>query len=145
MWNPFKDLAEGALEGFGKTVKDAVGAFKADPTKLAELEQSLDMAQVQLAEKVEEAAAKALESVNATMREEAKSEHWMVWSWRPLFGFAGAGILINNYILLPYFSKVGVLPIPVPSDVWLMVMAVLGVAAWTRGQEKVERVKHSGN
>ena len=132
MWNPFSDATEGAVKGLGAAVKDAVSAFKADPTKVQEFETQIANATVTYQQSV-------IESVNATMREEAKSEHWMQWSWRPTFGFTACGILVNNYVLLPYFSKLGIVPIAIPSEVWLTVMAVLGVAAWTRGQEKINR------
>ena len=117
------------LLGFGEAVKDAVGAFKADPTKVAELSATLEKASIDFQSSV-------LASVNATMQAEAKSEHWMQWAWRPCFGFTGAGILVNNYILLPYFAKLGVVPIAIPSETWLMIAAVLGVSAYVRGRDK---------
>lgn len=134
MWNPFSDISQGAVKGFGEAIKDAVSAFKADPTQVAQLEQAVVLASLQVQTSV-------IQAVNQTMQVEAKSEHWMQWSWRPTFGFTGASILINNYILVPYFVKYGVVIIPVPMEVWMMLMAVLGVAAWTRGQEKIEQVK----
>ena len=94
MWNPFSDAAEGAVKGFGEAIKDAVGAFKADPTKVVELEVALSQAVLQ-------AEATIMASINATMQAEAKSEHWAQWAWRPAFGFTGAATLANNYILLP--------------------------------------------
>ena len=103
--------------------------FKADPLEIAKLQAELVKAETQLQ-------AIMVKAVNDTMQAEAKSEHWMQWAWRPTFGFTGAGILINNYILLPYFIKLGIVQIAVPSEVWLMLMAVLGVAAWSRGVEK---------
>jgi hypothetical protein len=129
MWNPFSDAAQGAVKGFGEAIKDAVGAFKADPTKVVELEVSLQKARMEF-----ESA--TMVAVNATMQAEAKSEHWMQWAWRPTFGFTGAAILVNNYILLPYFAKLGVVPIVVPAEVWMMIAAVLGVAAYVRGRDK---------
>jgi roadblock/LC7 domain-containing protein len=129
MWNPFSDSAKGAVEGLGSAVAKAVGAFKADPTKLLEFETAIQQATIKFQ-------ADAIAAVNATMQEEAKSEHWMQWAWRPTFGFTACAILVNNYILLPYLAKAGVVPIAVPSEVWLMIMAVLGVAAWTRGRDK---------
>lgn len=129
MWNPFSDAAKGAVEGLGNAVKEAVGAFKADPTKAIEFQAAIEQAAMKYA-------GEALTAVNATMQVEAKSEHWMQWAWRPIFGFTGAGILVNNYILLPYLSPFGVVPIPVPSEVWIMIMAVLGVAAYVRGRDK---------
>ncbi len=132
--NPLVDLVSGAVQGFGKAVKDVVGSFVPDPTKAAELIAQIDIASKQLEGSL-------VTAVNTTMQAEAKSEHILQWAWRPTFGLTGAGILVNNYILLPYFSKFGIVPIAVPTEVWLMLMAVLGVAAWTRGQEKIEKLK----
>jgi hypothetical protein len=133
MWNPFSDAAQGAVKGLGEAVKDAVSAFKADPTKVLELEASIAQATVEYQQTV-------ITAVNETMRAEAGSQHWMQWSWRPCFGFTACGVLVNNYILLPYLKPVGIVPIEVPSEVWIMIMAVLGVAAWTRGQENIAKV-----
>jgi hypothetical protein len=129
MWNPFSDATKGAVEGLGEAVKAAVGAFKADPTKTLELQATIEAATLKCV-------GESLNAVNATMQAEAKSEHWLQWSWRPFFGITACAILINNYILLPYLKLVGVVPIEVPSEVWLMIMAVLGVAAYTRGRDK---------
>lgn len=83
-----------------------------------------------------------LESINATMREEAKSEHWMQWSWRPTVGFTFAGTIVNNYILLPYFSTIGLKPVDIPEGIWSAMLVVLGVAAGTRGLEKWAKNKN---
>ena len=82
-----------------------------------------------------------IESINATMRAEAKSDHWLQWSWRPVVGFTFAGTIINNYILLPYFKGLGLAPIDIPSGIWQAMLIVLGVAAGTRGLEKWQREK----
>jgi roadblock/LC7 domain-containing protein len=129
MWNPFSDSAKGAVEGLGSAVAKAVGAFKADPTKLVEFEAAIQQATLKFQ-------ADTIIAVNTTMQAEAKSEHWMQWAWRPTFGFTACAILVNNYILLPYLVHFGVVVINIPSEVWLMIMAVLGVAAWTRGRDK---------
>lgn len=120
----------GALaKNIGTSFKDAVSAFKADPTKVLELEAAAEKAQ-------REYEALALQAVNATMQAEAKSEHWMQWAWRPTFGFSGAAVIVNNYILLPYLVNFGIKPIDIPSEVWMSIMAVVGVAAWSRGRSK---------
>jgi len=131
------DFAAGGIEGVLNGVKNVVGAFKAPPEEIAKLQAALATAEMQLQ-------AIMVQAVNQTMQAEAKSEHWMQWSWRPTFGFTGAAILVNNYILLPYFAKLGVVPISVPDEIWLMLTAVLGVAAWTRGQVNIEKCKHNG-
>lgn len=129
MWNPFSDAAQGAITGLGTAVKEAVGAFKADPTKTMEFEAAIAQATMKFQ-------ADTLTAVNATMQAEAKSEHWMQWAWRPTFGFTACAILFNNYILLPYLVKFGAVSIVVPAEVWIMIMAVLGVAAWQRSMTK---------
>ena len=132
---PFlEDLAKGGVEGFGEAVAKAVGAFKADPTKLVELEADLTKAALTFSSSV-------IAAVNATMQAEAKSDHWMQWSWRPSVGFTFCAILWNNYFLYPYMARFGVIQITIPSEVWLAILTVLGVASYTRGQEKMERLK----
>jgi hypothetical protein len=90
---------------------------------------------------IREADSKQMESVNQTMREEAKSEHFAQWLWRPVVGFTFSSILINNYILLPYFAKYGVQSLPIPGEVWSAMLVILGVAAGTRGLEKWQKEK----
>ena len=80
-----------------------------------------------------------IQAVNQTMQSEAKSEHWLQWAWRPIFGLTACGILIWNYIAAPLFHY----PILViPNDVWTMLLAVLGIAAGTRGYEKIVAAKN---
>lgn len=78
-----------------------------------------------------------IKAVNGTMQTEAKSEHWLQWSWRPLVGITFSGVIINNYILLPYFAKAGLQAITIPSEMWNAMLVILGVAAGTRGWEKI--------
>lgn len=83
-----------------------------------------------------------IESINATMREESKSDHWMVFSWRPMVGYTFCLTIINNYILLPYFINYGLKSIIIPDGIWSAMLVVLGVAAGTRGIEKITRAKN---
>lgn len=83
-----------------------------------------------------------IDAINQTMREEAKSEHWAQWLWRPLVGFTFCGVIINNYILIPYFAKYGMIPIIIPEGIWSAILVVLGVSAGTRGVEKIMRTKN---
>lgn len=136
MWNPFSDATQGAVKGFGEAIKDAVSAFKADPTKVVELEVEIRKAAMQFETSV-------VASVNATMQAESKSEHWLQWSWRPIFGLTGSAVIINNYILLPYFAPLGIRSLDIPSEVWMTIMAVMGVAAYTRGWNQVEQTRAS--
>jgi hypothetical protein len=91
----------------------------------------------------------AIQAVNATMQAEAKSEHWLQWSWRPLNGYALAiGSLATVFAVL-YLSYIAVVMkdanalLTIPTIVTSITMAlgvpgaVCGVTAWFRGKEKL--------
>lgn len=149
---PIGEVIKGLVSGAGKGLLDGakgiIEKFKADPTKVAEMEASFkelelthekEMAEIEV--KLEEIDAKKLESVNQTMREEAKSEHWLQWSWRPLVGLMFIAICLNNYVVMPYLKNKGLLPVEVPSEVFMAILAILGVASWGRSKSKIEEAK----
>jgi len=79
-----------------------------------------------------------IHAVNKTMRDESKSEHWMQWAWRPFIGFIFGITFMGVYFALPLLK----LDSPaIPSEAWMMIGAVLGVASWHRGIEKIEQAK----
>ena len=93
--------------------------------------------------KVMEYASRQQEAVNATMREEAKSENWIQYSWRPLVGLTFIGVIINNFVLIPYTAALGldIRVIDIPEGIWSAMLVILGVAAGTRGLEKWQKEK----
>lgn len=126
-----KGLAGGVVD-----ILKSTGIIK-DP----EMELKAKQVLLEYENKAQELAAKELETINQTMREEAKSEHWMVWSWRPLIGFTFSAVIINNFIFIPYLLKYGLQTIIIPSELWNVMLIVLGVSSATRGLEKWEKVK----
>lgn len=80
-----------------------------------------------------------IESINATMREESKSEYFIQYAWRPLVGLTFVGVIINNYILIPYAQAFGlnIQVLSIPDGIWQSMLVILGVAAGTRGYEKI--------
>lgn len=85
-----------------------------------------------------------METINKTMQEEAKSEHFMTYCWRPLIGFTFAAILINNFILVGYLKQYGVQSIDIPGEVWNAILVILGAASAFRGWKSVEEAKKGG-
>jgi len=86
------------------------------------------------------------------------NDHWMRAYWRPAMGFTYMVICIFDFILFPMFSMVQplfmkLLGMNMTYVVWqsltlqnggffhIAMGAVLGVAAWTRGQEKLAKTK----
>ena len=131
----------GGAEGVFKGISDLVKDFKADPTELLKVQAAIAQAQIDLDAKLAAADAQMVAAVNATMQEEAKSEHWMVWAWRPTVGFTFCGVILNNYVLLSYLTPYGLKPVDIPGEIWSAMLVVLGAAAATRGWEKVSRNK----
>lgn len=135
MPEPISSIVQGTI---GRVIDRLADRYL--PSSISEKErEEFRIRAMELASKEAEAEARALESVNATIREEGKSEHWVRWSWRPLIGFTFAGVVINNYILMPYFRNLGLQPIDIPSGIWESMLVILGVAAGTRGLEKWAR------
>ena len=144
------DLIGGGLQGIASGAADIIKTFKADPNKLVEAEQKIKELENkareisnQLVIAIEQEHSKQLETVNATMREESKSEHWLQWSWRPAVGFLFITMCLNNYVILPYLKSKGLQAVEIPSEVFMAILAILGVASWHRGVKKVEEVKAS--
>ena len=77
-----------------------------------------------------------IEAVNKTMQSESKSDHWMQFSWRPFIGM-NFGLYIGSLWLLPLFDKT---PAVLDQNIILAISAILGVASFFRGQEKVKKV-----
>jgi hypothetical protein len=84
-----------------------------------------------------------------------KDDNWMQKYWRPLMALSYMSIILFDFIVFPIFwSLIQVYgsgsvalqwnPMTLLSGgVFHAAMgAVLGVAAWTRGQEKVERLRN---
>lgn len=151
---PIGDLIKGGLSGLITGVTDGasklISNFKADPTKVIEHEEAMEKLKNdaiiqagQLVNQAEEIQAKELESVNATMRDESKSEHFLVFSWRPLIGYCFILLLINNYVIMPYFTQLK--PIVIPENVWMAILAILGVASAGRSVTKWQTAKNNQN
>lgn len=73
--------------------------------------------------------------VNTTMQAESRSEHWAQWAWRPYVGFCFGTTWFGNYFVLPLFKLE---PTTIPTEAWLAVGGILGVASWWRGKAKTE-------
>jgi hypothetical protein len=146
--NFFEKIFGSGIGGFGDAFSKIMGTFKLSPEAKAELEKALAENNFKFAEldsKLElaklESERASLETINATMREEAKSEHWAQWAWRPVIGFTFSAVIINNYILLPYFRAKGLQPIDIPGGVWDSMLVILGATAALRGWKQVQEAK----
>lgn len=103
--------------------------------KLAQIDADLRVHAVTIGLETERLALAALESVNATMRAEAAAEHWPTYSWRPFVGYVFGVMMLGVYFVLPLMK----MPVPVvPTEAWLAMGGVLGVASWFRGKAQAD-------
>lgn len=127
-------LVEGLMravtgDGPEASIEAVAEKIAADPALMVQLQEKAIDHEAKLAE-IE---ARKLESVNATMREEAKSEKWPQYTWRPFNGFTFPLAVLLIYFVLPVAGKT----VPdVPQWVWAGWLSILGVATWDRGKEK---------
>ncbi len=91
-----------------------------------------------------------IESINMTMRAEAKSDKWWTSGWRPFWGFiSGIAFFVQvtaiAYLMVsqPKDAGVAIGAIGNLSVFWAVPLAILGVSAWHRGVEKRLRAGES--
>ncbi len=120
-------------------IEKAITADPASIVKLREVEKSrqveIQALMVQHLSAELAAATAQLQAVNQTMQAETKAEHWWSSGWRPYIGFITGTMVFGVYFVLP-LAKI---PVPeVPTEVWLMLGAILGVASWWRGRAQAD-------
>jgi hypothetical protein len=119
----------GEILSFGSTI---ISKIFPDPLERAK-------AQAALLELEQQGKLKELESAMNVIVSEAKSEHWIVASWRPITMLIFAGIVANNYIIYPYLSLFWseAPKLILPPDLWDLLKIGLGGYIVGRSSEKV--------
>jgi hypothetical protein len=124
------DTAQAVTAGLRNMGETAEGRIK-----LAEIDAALKAHVISAGVEIEKLAAANLAAVNATMQAETRAEHWPSYSWRPFVGFVFGAMMLGVYFVLP-LARV---PVPVvPTEAWLALGAVLGVASWYRGKAQAD-------
>lgn len=109
-----------------------------DQNKRAEIEREINMALITNSAQIEQAAASVILA-------EAKSEHWITATWRPILMLTITAIVGWNYLLAPLVELavrlfVGdqiPLTIPLPDELWNLLMIGVGGYVLGRSAEKV--------
>ena len=128
--------------GTGATADEVSQALAINPDAAVKLKQIEAARQVDLQGLAVQAEQNRLASetsnilaVNATMQTEAVAEHWPTYSWRPFVGFVFGVMFLGVYFVLPLAH----LPVPaVPTEAWIAIGGVLGVASWFRGKAQAD-------
>lgn len=69
---------------------------------------------------------------------EAKSEHWLTSSWRPITALVFTFIIANNYIIAPYSQALfgAKVMFEIPHQLWELLKLMIGGYVLSRGVEK---------
>ena len=145
--------------GVGPDPEEILNTIK-DPAmllKLKELEitNRTELVRLQTESTVQQMAeeTKRIQSVNETMRVEAKTEHWIQYAWRPIWGLVSAGtfLMVSIFICIIAYKAIttgdggslGHIPLIIGAftSLFSIPAAILGIASWHRGKEKIEGVK----
>lgn len=87
---------------------------------------------------VVEAETRQIEAVNKTLQTEAMGGSWLQRNHHAIESLATVAFVIAVYFVLPLLK----LPVPsIPESAFLMLLAILGVTAWQRGQANVATAK----
>lgn len=137
----------------------AVAAIAADPNLSLQFQKAVLDQQAHLAEiaadvtKAELAADTAnTAAVNQTMQEEAKSDHWPTYSWRPYIGFCfGTNLILSTItVMFVFVAQVFALPgadkamAALPATLGALAAIcglatpILGIASWFRGKMQAD-------
>jgi len=80
-----------------------------------------------------------LQAKSSIITAEAKSEHWIVASWRPITMLVFVFIIFNNYVLVPYIVAFGgnIPTLELTQNMWDLLKIGLGGYIVGRSAEKV--------
>lgn len=87
-------LLPGFISGIVDAFRPALKAWFPDPEQQAK-------AELQLKQLAQKASLTEFQGVVDIITAEAKSEHWLTSTWRPITALTFVAIVANNYILYP--------------------------------------------
>lgn len=124
-------LIGGGFEGIANGIDKVVENFTGDEAEREKLRSELKQLVVKNKHETEQAAAKVVQA-------EAKSDHWLTASWRPITMLTFVVIIANNYIVAPYMDAMFGMGIrlDIPPDMWELLKIGLGGYVLGRSAEK---------
>ena len=141
---PAMDMIPPATKGAAASIPtnyvDTSPRYAAPAPQVQQLSEAAQLAKIELEKKQWEA-------------EHAKqNEDWMVKKWRPAMGWCYMVICVLDMAIFPVLWSIAQVMVKMPLTQWnpltlqgaglfhLAMGAVLGIAAWSRGQEKIQGV-----
>ena len=118
-----------SISGVFTDIREAVTGEKIkDPSK-----------QLDLIQKLNEIEADIIQSKAQIITAEAKSEHFLTSTWRPITMLVFTFIIANNYVLVPYFQAMGfdIPTLEISDKMWNLLSIGLGGYVVGRSAEKI--------
>ncbi len=118
----------------GKTIKDIreaiTGEAIKDPQKIAELHLKLNALELEF-----------LKQKSQIIQTEAKSEHFLTSTWRPITMLVFVFIIFNNYVLVPYANAFGahIPTLELTQNMWDLLKIGIGGYVVGRSAEKIAK------
>jgi len=127
-------LVGGGFEGIANGIDEVVTSFTGDKAEQQKMAAELKKLVYEQKHETEQAAAKVVNT-------EAKSEHFLTASWRPITMLTFVTIIANNYIVAPYTEAMfGVnVRLEIPPDMWQLLKIGLGGYVAGRSAEKAAK------
>jgi len=130
-----------AISGVGKLAQEIKSLFTGEPTpeKQAEIKTKL----IELEGAAEAAAYQTRQLQTQIIVAEATGQSWLQRNWRPILMLSIVGIVVNNYILVPYLQlfSIPAQVLDLPERLWsLMTMGVGGYVVGRTGEKIVEKI-----
>ena len=106
------------------------------PDKAAQAQAKIKLLEVEQAGELKE-----LEAAMSIITTEAKSEHFLTATWRPITMLTFVAIIANNYILYPYLSLfwADAPTLSIPPDMWALLKIGIGGYVVGRSGEHIAR------
>ena len=119
------------ISALAPTIKSIVGNLFPDPEAKAEAEQQVMAALLAHEAELQSATASIIQA-------EAKSDHFLTATWRPITMLVFVAIVANNYIVYPYLSLFwpGAPVLDLPPQMWSLLQIGIGGYIASRGVEK---------
>lgn len=137
----------GAIGGLATLVNGIIDRVSPDPqvaaqmkVQLVQLDQQGHFKEIDAAIEQGKTDASVLVAEQATIAAEAAGKGgWLQANWHALGSLWAIGLLSAVYFVLPMMEKA----VPaIPESAWMMLAAILGVAAWHSGTAAVQAVKN---
>jgi Holin of 3TMs, for gene-transfer release len=127
------DILGAPIAGIGKAVAAVADAVSGDATKRQAAAAALQESLVELQAKAMDADTAFAQAQAQVITAEVK-EGWLAANWRPLIMLMFGFIILNNYILDPWFH-IGQLQLP--PDLWSLLKIGMGGYIYARSAEKL--------